>query len=168
MRSFYKNFYGLLDVYNAWDRRNDVSIVVVGQQWSNDEKRYIKNLDLSKRVHLMTEVDDETLCQLYNQALALVFPSIYEGFGLPLLEAMSCGCPVIASSIPSSIEVAGECPIYFDHLQPASLLNAFDKVFSEGRNSGRTKRGLEWVKRFSWDRTALQTLEVYRSMKNGN
>lgn len=168
MRSFNKNFYGLLDVYNAWDHRNDVSLVVVGPQWSDDEKRYIKNLALSERVHLMTEVDDETLCQLYNQALALVFPSIYEGFGLPLLEAMSCGCPVIASNIPSSIEVAGECPIYFDYLQPASLLIAFDEVFLEGRNSARTKRGLEWVKRFSWDRTALQTLEVYRSMKNVN
>jgi alpha-1,3-rhamnosyl/mannosyltransferase len=115
-------------------------------------------------VQVLTDVDDQTLCQLYNQALGLVYPSLYEGFGIPLLEAMACGCPIVASRISSTIEVAGDCPIYFDPTEEDDLLNALDIALSQGRNSERIQTGLEKVKSYSWDKTAAQTLKIYRSV----
>jgi alpha-1,3-rhamnosyl/mannosyltransferase len=105
---------------------------------------------------------------LYNQAAAFVHPSLYEGFGIPLLEAMACGCPVVASRIPTTREVAGDCPIYFDPMQPDELITALDVALAEGRNSERVRRGLEWVKQYSWDRTARETLQVYRALFSGD
>ena len=104
------------------------------------------------------------LCRLYNQAVAFVYPSLYEGFGIPLLEAMTCGCPIVASRIPSTVEVAGDCPIYFDPAEEDDLVNALDIALSEGRNSERVQAGFEKVKSYSWDKTTAQTLQVYRAV----
>jgi glycosyltransferase involved in cell wall biosynthesis len=78
----------------------------------------------------------------------------YESFGMPLLEAMACGCPIIASRIPSTIEVARDCPVYFEPEKTDDLLRAFDIVLSEGRNSEWVQTGLEIVKAYScsWDK----------------
>ena len=159
----YKNFDGLIQAYSVWAHREEVALVVVGSPWSVEKKR-LAELGSRDRVHLITDADDETLCHLYNQAAAFVYPSLYEGFGIPLLEAMACGCPVIASRIPSTIEVAGGCPIYFEPTELDSLVNAFDVALSEGRDSERVWAGIERVKRYSWDKVAAQTLEVYRTL----
>ena len=163
-RPRYKNFDRLIQAYSVWPYRKEVALVVVGRPWSADEERRLAELGIQQCVHLLTDVDDEKLCQLYNQAAAFVSPSLYEGFGIPLLEAMACGCPVVAWRIPSTIEVAGECPTYFELAEVESLLAAFDVALSEGRNSERVWAGLRQVKRYSWDKTAAQTLEVYRAI----
>ena len=163
-RAHYKNFDRLIHAYSEWIYRKEVALVVVGNSWSADEELRLTELGIQDRVHLLTDVDDEELCQLYNLAVAFVYPSLYEGFGIPLLEAMACGCPVIATHIPSTIEVAGESPIYFEPTEVDELVNAFDVALSEGRDSERTKAGLERVKQYSWAKTAAQTLEVYRAI----
>ena len=163
-RLHYKNFDGFLKAYSKWPGRKEMVLLVVGRAWSADEKKRLVKLGILDRVHLLTDVDDETLCRLYNHAAAFVYPSLYEGFGIPILEAMACGCPVIASRIPSTIEVAGKCPIYFEPTEVDDLLTAFDVALSEGRNSDRVQAGLERVKQYSWDRTARQILEVYRAI----
>jgi len=163
-RSHYKNFDKLIQAYSVWSHRKEVALVVVGSPWSADEEWRLMELEIQDCMHLLTDVDDEELCRLYNQAAAFVYPSLYEGFGIPLLEAMACGCPVIASRIPSTIEVAGECPIYFEPAEVDDLFAAFDVALSEGRDSERVRMGFEQVKRYSWDRTATQTLEVYRAI----
>ena len=163
-RTHYKNFDRLVQAYSVWRYRKEVALVVIGSSWSADEELRLAELGIQDFVHLLTDVDDEELCQLYNHAAAFVYPSLYEGFGIPLLEAMACGCPVIASHIPSTIEVAGECPIYFEPTAVDELVNAFDVALSEGRDSERTKAGLERVKQYSWAKTAAQTLEVYRAI----
>jgi len=163
-RARYKNFDILAKAYSLWHRRKEVALVLVGgKSLSENEQQLMEELAIAKQVKLLGDIDDETLCCLYNRALALVYPSLYEGFGMPLLEAMACGCPIIASRIPSTVEVAGDCPIYFEPEKTDDLLRAFDIVSSEGRNSGRLHTGLERVKSYSWDKTAAQTLEVYRS-----
>ena len=163
-RAHYKNFDRLIHAYSVWGYRNEVALVVVGNSWSASEELRLAELGIRDRVHLLTDVDDEELCQLYNLAVAFVYPSLYEGFGIPLLEAMACGCPVIASHVPSTIEVAGECPIYFEPTEMDELVNAFDVALSEGLDSERVEAGLEWVKQYSWDNTAAQTLDVYRTI----
>jgi glycosyltransferase involved in cell wall biosynthesis len=164
-RARYKNFDVLAKAYSLWHRRKEVALVLVGgRSVSKSEQRLMEELDIAKQVKLLRDIDDETLCRLYNRALGFVYPSVYEGFGMPLLEAMACGCPVIASRIPSTIEVAGDCPVYFETGKIEDLLRAFDVILSEGRDSERVRAGLEMVKSYSWDKTAAQTLEVYRAI----
>ena len=163
-RSHYKNFKQLIQAFSLWQHQREVNLVVVGRKWSPDEMESLTGLGIYDRVRLLNKVDDEALCYLYNTAAAFVCPSLYEGFGIPLLEAMACGCPVVASRIPSTIEVAGDCPVYFDPGETEDLVLALDKVLLEGRDSQRSLVGLERVKDFSWERAAEQTLKVYRSL----
>jgi len=164
-RAHYKNFKGLLHAYGAWGRKKEVELMVVGKPWSREEKRYLSDLNITDQVHLWKQIDDQTLCFLYNQAIAFVYPSLYEGFGMPLLEAMVCGCPVVASHIPSTVEIAGECPIYFEPQDRGDLLTALDTALSEGRDSERVRLGRNLVNHYSWDKTARQTLEIYRILQ---
>lgn len=165
-RPYYKNFDGLAQAYSAWSHRKEVALFVVGRPWSADEERYLVKLGIRDRVHLLTDIDDEELCRLYNRAVSFVHPSLYEGFGITLLEAMASGCPVVASRIPSTVEVAGECPVYFEPTDVESLLAAFDLSLSEGRNSWRVQTGLDLAKRFTWHETSRQTLGVYHALSN--
>lgn len=162
-RARYKNFEVLAKAYSRWSRRKEFTIVLVGARpISESERELMAGLAIERQVKLLQDIDDETLCRLYNSASVFVYPSLGEGFGIPLLEAMACGCPIVASRIPSTIEVAGDCPIYFDPAEEDDLLNALDIALSQGRNSGRIQIGLEKVKSYSWDKTAAQTLKIYR------
>ncbi|MBC7078478.1 MAG: glycosyltransferase family 4 protein, partial [Synergistales bacterium] len=163
-RRDHKNFSWLVEAFALWRARREVDLVVAGAPWLPAEQDHLRKLGIDGQVHLVTGIDDKHLCSLYNQAAAFVFPSLYEGFGLPVLEAMACGCPVVASRIPSTVEVAGQCPIYFEIDDIPSLHVAFERALSEGRNSVRTRHGLEWVKRYSWDKTAADILNIYHSL----
>lgn len=166
-RTHYKNFAGLAQAYSAWPRRRDVPLVVVGSPWLKHETRMLADLGIETSVHLLTGVNDNALAALYHRAAAFVYPSLYEGFGIPLLEAMACGCPVVASRIPSTVEVAGELPFYFDPQNRDSCLNALEIALSEGRNPERMHAGLALVRNYSWDATARGTLAVYRDLAPG-
>jgi glycosyltransferase involved in cell wall biosynthesis len=163
-RAHYKNFETLIEAYGRWPKHKDISLVAVGSPWSEEETKKLSRSGLLERVHVMSGVDDRALCCLYNRALAFVYPSLYEGFGIPLLEAMACGCPVVASRIPSTIEIAGKHPIYFDPVQTDELTRALDQAVAEGRESRRTLEGLEWSRTYSWAKTAAGTLDVYRNL----
>ncbi|MCE7918307.1 MAG: hypothetical protein DPW21_07600 [Anaerolineae bacterium] len=163
-RPKYKNFAGLLQTFSIWSRNNEVELVAVGADWSEEEAKNILELKLSKKVRLIPFPDDLVLRDLYNQALAFVYPSLYEGFGIPLLEAMSCGCPVIASRIPSTVEVADDVPIYHEPGNSEQLLSNLDQAYTESKSSERVLAGLNHAKLFSWERTAYQTAELYRKL----
>jgi len=163
-RVHYKNFSFLLDVFAAWEKRNEIHLVLAGPPLTSEEKNTLKAKGLSELVQHAGVIDDSALSQLYNTAAALVFPSLIEGFGLPLLEAMACGCPIAASEIASTVEVAGDCPVYFDPYDPLSLSNALNRVVSEGRGSARVNAGLERSGLYSWDRTARLYLDVYEGL----
>ena len=168
-RSEYKNFDLLIKAYASWSKKNDLMLVLVGgRPWSEEERKRLAQLNIHSRVHILANVTDKDLCRLYNKAAALVYPSLYEGFGIPLLEAMACGCPIVASKIPSTIEVAGDCPVYFNPSETDHLIDALDLVVYEGHHSDRILAGLEKIKTYSWDSTARKTLNVYRSVSGEN
>jgi len=160
----YKNFAGLLQAFSMWPKNSEVELVTVGADWSEEERKSITELKLSGKVRLFPFPDDFVLRDLYNQALAFVYPSLYEGFGIPLLEAMSCGCPVIASRIPSTIEVAEDVPIYHGPGNSEQLLSNLDQAYSEAKSPDRILSGLNRAKSFSWELTAQKTAELYREL----
>jgi glycosyltransferase involved in cell wall biosynthesis len=104
-------------------------------------------------------VDKEQLADLYRGAACLVLPSRFEGFGLPVLEAMACGTPVVATNDPAMREVGGDAAVY---AEPAELADAIRKVLAEREE--RSRAGLERVRHFSWDETARRTVAVYREV----
>jgi glycosyltransferase involved in cell wall biosynthesis len=163
-RAHYKNTGTLFRAYSNWRGNKEVDLVLVGPDWSEAEKRQLSDLPGADRIRRLNRVDDEELRRLYQGARAFVHPSLYEGFGIPILEAMTCGCPVVASRIPSTEEVAGECPAYFEPTSDDSLCAALDLVMNEGRPSERTRQGIEVARRFSWDKTARRTLDVYHGL----
>jgi glycosyltransferase involved in cell wall biosynthesis len=130
--------------------------------------REIERLGLANDVRHLDGADDATLAALMNAALALVYPSFYEGFGLPPLEAMACGCPVITSNNSSLPEVAGDAGIQVDPRDEPALAQAMLAVVArpELRASLR-ERGLARARLFSWDRVARETLEVYARVAQG-
>ncbi len=164
-RYAYKNFDILLDAYGCWRQNADIDLVVVGPSvWTPDELVKLNRAGLGDRVKILTGIEDGHLVELYNRAHASVLPSLYEGFGIPLLEAMACGCPIVASRIPTTVEVAGDCPIYFEPSDRDSLTHALDEALAAGRESSRCLMGLGRAKLYSWSNTAKQTLAVYREL----
>jgi len=157
------------DVLNQTDLRPQ--LVIAGQEgWLTDELfDYVKGRDFGDRLRWTGYVSDEDLCALYSSCRAFVYPSIYEGFGLPPLEAMACGAAVISSSIPSVTEVLGAAA----HLvSPADTQALSQSIIELWGNSDERRRlseaGLARAAEFSWERTARLTREVYQAALDRN
>lgn len=159
----HKNFIRLLVAYQGWTHQDAFDLVVVGPPWSETELNWLHKLNIYDHLFLTSSASDEELCLLYNQAAAFIYPSVYEGFGLPLLEAMQCGCPIVASKIPSSLEVAEDCAVYFEPESIDGLRAAMTVAVSEGRDAKRVVQGLIHSRAFSWDQTARLMADVYNS-----
>ena len=154
----YKGFADLLQAYRQWDRRGEFDLGVVG------EGPFDQGSGQPGHLRAFGVVSDPVLRDLYHRAAAFIYPSRYEGFGIPLLEAMACGCPVTASRIPATIEVAGDIPSYFEPGNLQSMIDALTRCVVFGRDNPAISRGIKRVRRFTWDRAAKQILDVYRSL----
>lgn len=130
--------------------------------------RMLKELKLEKEVIFTGFISPNDLPRMYNAADLFVFPSFYEGFGLPPLEAMACGCPVITSNTSSLPEVVGDAGIMVDPYDIDGLAKAMHEVLSNNKfRNNMIKKGLERAKMFSWERCARETLCVYEKVYNG-
>lgn len=156
-----KNFQRLID---AWNRISsdytDVQLLVVGEPGVFFSGGATMGA-LPRGVRHLTGVGDDLLVNLYAGAAGFVYPSLYEGFGLPILEAMAVGTPVITSDATSLPEVAGDAAIYVDPLDTESIADGMRRVLDDrALRDSLAQRGLERARLFSWDRTARETHEV--------
>jgi glycosyltransferase involved in cell wall biosynthesis len=159
----YKNFLGLAQAYRESNLYQSHKIVCFGGgPFARHEVERLEELGLPLNRFEIIGGDDSVLSRYYASAVALVYPSFYEGFGIPLLEAMECSCPVLSGRSSSLPEVAADAAGYFDAADPSSIASAMLKVAnSTDERRQLIARGRERVKQFSWDKCAQETYAVY-------
>jgi glycosyltransferase involved in cell wall biosynthesis len=170
-RGGYKNFEGLLRAYASSQMlRNDFSIVCFGGGALTDmEHRIIRKLGLCPERIRQVSGHDKVLAGLYASAAAFVYPSLYEGFGIPPLEAMSLGCPVVCANASSIPEVVGDAAELFAPQDEQEMCAAVERVVSSPPYANALiDKGHRRVRGFSWKKCAEETMAVYRCVLEGN
>lgn len=164
-RDKYKNFrFYIESVAELLKKESILFVCAGGGDFRDDEKELLKKLGIANLVRYYP-IDDNRLSNLYSNALAFVFPSLYEGFGIPVLEAFSCGCPCLLSKGGSLPEVGGEAARYFDGEDSESVVSSLrDIICNESLRNELSLKGYERIKQFSWDRMYKDTIGVYNSV----
>jgi glycosyltransferase involved in cell wall biosynthesis len=165
-RGAYKNFdFFIESVADILYKNEELQVICAGSlPFSPREKKLLEKMNLTNKVHYV-KGNDTILKNLYKNAQAFVFPSLYEGFGLPILEAFSSGCPVILSNASSFPEIGGDAAMYFEPYNRESIVRAVEKVlFNERYREELIKKGSERSKLFSWEKTASSTKKVYKTL----
>ncbi|MDT3700869.1 MAG: glycosyltransferase family 1 protein [Thermincola sp.] len=162
-----KNLGGVLQALTLLNKDHDVNLVVVGAAGKNfHSDEFNLPLEISDKVIFKGQVDTTgELVSLYKASLCLVFPSFYESSGLPPLEAMACGCPVVVSKIPSLHERCGDAALYCNPANPADIAAKIKLIISDPRlRETLRSKGLERAKRFTWQKCARETFAVIKGV----
>jgi glycosyltransferase involved in cell wall biosynthesis len=162
----YKNLPRLISAFSALPNRNDYELWLAGPY----DKRYsplleiqTQELGINHLVKFLNYVPYNELPIIINQAIALVFPSLWEGFGLPVLEAMACGTPVITSNISSLPEVAGDAAILINPYNIEEITAAMKIIINDSETRKQlSEKGLKRANQFTWEKTGLATVEVLK------
>jgi glycosyltransferase involved in cell wall biosynthesis len=162
----YKNLQRLITAFSALPNRNDYELWLAGPY----DKRYsplleiqTQELGINHLVKFLNYVPYDELPIIINQAIALVFPTLWEGFGLPVLEAMACGTPVITSNISSLPEVAGDGAILINPYHIEEITAAMKMIINDSETRKQlSEQGLKRVNQFSWEKTGLATVEILK------
>ena len=164
-RGGYKNFRTLLQAYGSSPILREFELIAFGgYPLLPDERNEIRRLGVTDRVRFESGSDRE-LAARYQAAAAFIYPSKYEGFGIPPLEAMSHGCPVVCSNAGAIPEVVGDAGVYFDPNNAEELRTALERVATtEGLRADLRARGYARIAAFSWDRCAAETARIYREI----
>lgn len=160
-RLSYKNFGLVLDALKSPHWPSDVDVDVAGPEFTRDEKDYIGYVGVGSRLHHLGRLSDAELSRQYHDSLCFIFPSLIEGFGLPILESQRNECLPVISDIPAFREVAGDAAIFFDPRSPDALASAVAGVRSRKLMPTAFEDNL---KRYSWDQTAESLVACYRSL----
>ena len=164
-RSMYKNFKGLLEAIHPVLKGFGIKLLCAGGgAFTKSEKEFIQSLKADQLVEQYS-INDQTLPMLYQNALAFIFPSLYEGFGIPVLEAFACECPCIVSNKSSLPEVAGSAALYIDPTSSDSIVSAVEKLLNDSNlRESLIQKGREQLAKFSWQRTVTETLKLYQGI----
>jgi glycosyltransferase involved in cell wall biosynthesis len=171
-----KNLNRLIRAYGALPRplRDEYQLVIAGRQWPHDHPLYpdprlvVAELGLEDRVIFTGGIPEEEKAPLLSAATVFAFPSVYEGFGIPVLEALACGTPVLTANSSSLPEVTGDAALLVDPLDVDAIAAGLAALLeSPERRADLSRRGLERAKLFRWDRIAERTVEVYRRVASG-
>ncbi|XDD45036.1 glycosyltransferase family 4 protein [Leptospira sp. WS39.C2] len=165
-RSEYKNFSTLLKSFSLLKTEKEIHLICAGGgNFSFTEKKTIDALGLTNFVHQHSFGSDAQLASYYRNAQMFIYPSLYEGFGIPLLEAMSVGCPVLCSQIEVFQEVALDAAYYFDPKDPIDLKNKISELLNGKEHREKLiQSGYTRVKQFSWNQCADEHILVYESL----
>ena len=167
-RDFYKNFNNfILAVEPLLKEHKDLYLIAAGGGLFNkDELKLFESKNLKNKI-IYKSADDTSLATLYSNALAFIFPTLYEGFGIPALEAMNCDCPVVMSNTSSLPEVGGDAAIYFDPTKTGDMTEKIGSViFNKELREGLVKKGAIQRNKFSFEKTALDTMKIYEKLLN--
>jgi len=167
-----KNLLNLLKAYEKLCRNSTTSslpdLVLVGTKgWKNSLLfQYFENLnkEIQAKIHFLGYLPREELPILYSCADVFVFPSLYEGFGLPVLEALACGAPVVTSSTSSLPEVGGDVVLYVDPQSPEDIAEKIYALLNDENLGERRNRGVLRAREFSWKKAAMEIYEIYKSI----
>jgi len=168
----YKNIDGIIQAFISLKEKGrfaEYKLILVGG-YNENVFRKIKIFNVIKSrsdIVLTGYIDDEKLIELYNKSSLFVLTSLFEGFGLPPLEAMACGCPVVVSNVASLPEVCGDAAYYVNPYDINDIANGIDKVLTdENLRRDLIEKGFENVKRFSWEKSAKQMIKVFNEVLN--
>jgi glycosyltransferase involved in cell wall biosynthesis len=157
----YKNYKSFLIAAAPLLLKYNINLVCTGKGFDNNEKKMIDELHIAEKT-ICKFVSDEELIDLYARAIAFVFPSLYEGFGIPVLEAFAAGCPAILANTGSLPEIGGNAALYFDPYSVEDMRSVIEKVItSPGLQNELINRGKEQIKKYSWKKCAEKTAEIY-------
>jgi glycosyltransferase involved in cell wall biosynthesis len=162
-----KNVVRLIEAFSKINKI--VDMVIIGKKgWLYDEIMAApKKYAVEERVRFLDSVTDEDLPAFYQNAKCFVLPSLYEGFGLPVLEAMKFGCPVITSNVSSLPEAGGDAALYVNPKDVNDIKEKMELVIGDEKlRNDLIKKGYEQVKKFSWEKTAKETLDVLTKIAN--
>ena len=166
----HKNLARLVQTWRVVNRKSQIphlKLVIAGQ-WDErypEARRLAEELGLKDQVVFAGPVSEADLPALYSGAMLFVFPSLYEGFGLPVLEAMACGTPVVCSNTSSLPEVAGNAALLVEPQDVTALADALSRAANDGElRQAMRQKGMTQAARFSWERTAQETLTAYRHL----
>jgi len=164
-RMKHKNFPLLIEALSLIERDRRPVLTISGSHGDDPLKRDVERFALQDWVDLRSWLEREEVEELYATSTAVVFPTLFEGFGLPVLEAMERGCPVLCSDIPVLREVGGAAATYFDPNDPAAIARAIERALDdESRRREQVAAGYVQAVKFSWDGLAEQMLEVFRDV----
>jgi len=164
----HKNLVRLIEAFSQLRRHHDdLTLLIIGDEISKLPalRRAVHRHQLHKHVRFLGYLNDDTLTVLYRLASVFVFPSLYEGFGLPPLEAMACGTPVVTSNVSSLPEVTGDAAVLVDPYDVDAIADGVRRVLEDpALAADLRRRGLQRAREFSWERSVERTLQVYRDV----
>lgn len=166
-----KNIARVLEAYSIFIKKNPNTNtklkIIISTNYPREAilKRSCR-LDIEKHIEILTAVTNKDLVKLYNKSICLIYPSLYEGFGLPILEAMACGCPVITSNYGATKEIAGGAAVL---VNPRNVKEIYESMLRIKKSTSLQKKyiklGVKRSKQFSWNNTAINTLKIYNSFQ---
>ena len=166
-RSGYKNFKNLVIAYarNKKIKTNFKLVAFGGRPFSFSEKIFFKEIGLSRNNIIRETGNDQKLIEYYKKSSLFVYPSFYEGFGIPPLEAMSQGCPVACSNTSSISEVVSDAGVYFDPYSAESISRTIESILEDDSlRKELIKKGEKRLKNFSWEKCSLETYNLYKKL----
>ncbi|HBW57603.1 MAG TPA: mannosyltransferase, partial [Oscillatoriales bacterium UBA8482] len=160
----HKNVSRLISAFAGLKNSSDYELWLAGptdETYTPELKRQVQELELTQQVKFLNYVPTDELTTIINQAIAVVFPSLWEGFGFPVLEAMACGTPVITSNLSSLPEVGGKAALYVNPYQVEEITEAMETLVNNTEMRSHLRQlGLTQVQQFSWEKTGEKTAEV--------
>jgi glycosyltransferase involved in cell wall biosynthesis len=165
----HKNLVRLIEAYDLLRRRgfDELKLLIIGDEISKLPalRRAVHKHKLHKHVRFLGYLPDDTLAVLYRLAQVFVFPSLYEGFGLPPLEAMACGTPVVTSNVSSLPEVTGDAAVLVDPYEVESIADGMERVLTNPELCAELRqKGIARAREFSWEQSVARTQQLYQEV----